>query len=833
MKYPLIQPTSARVALLNGLALAALAAGAQTLPPPPVSPAPTVRLEYDAQGNPTRRVLAPGVANFSSSTAYDRLNRATVSTDARGKPTQLGYDGRENLLQVTDPRNLVTQYPRTGLGDATGLVSPDTGVATHTLDAAGNIKTRTDSRGVTASYSYDSLNRLTGVVYSQAGQTQSFVWNYDQTGPGFSNGIGRLTSTQFPGGSSSYAYDPQGRLTRTTQTVAAANTFTLGVGYGYDGAGNLTSITYPSGRVLYVPHAAGQPLSLSLAPSSSAAALPLMSGLQFEPGPGGPGALRSWNWELNAGPLLHSRAFDVHGRMVRYPLGGALRDISYDAADRISAFTHLDASTGQFTPATQVLNQAFGYDELGRLTSVTTPAGTWAYTYDDNGNRLSLAMTQGTQAVTQNHSVAATSNRLVAADNPARTFAHDTAGNTLTDQQAGLTRTVTYDLSGRLGRMTVTSASDSFDVNYVHDSGGLRLLKLVSQLTPPSTDPGSPFPLLTLCFTKPKFKVQNCPSYLQATAGATMYAYDQQGQLLGEYDGATGAVLREYVWLQNMPVAVVDGAPSSPQIYYVQTDHINTPRVLLDRSGRQRWSWVAEPFGNSAPVEDPIGQGTVKLNLRMPGQYFDGESGLAYNRHRTYDAGVGRYTQSDPIGLDGGINTYAYVGGNPVSRVDPYGLWSTSGHNEILFAFAAKTGLTVGQLQAMMAGSAAADAGKYQDDKHSFMHAMSSSKLTKKQACELARDFVRDKINRATEDMGRFPGLTDPYWQLGFGLHAVMDSTSPAHRGFAFWTNWVFPIHGPFWTSIEDKPSPAQIAATVKRMIDAMNGRFDFDCECY
>jgi RHS repeat-associated protein len=115
-------------------------------------------------------------------------------------------------------------------------------------------------------------------------------------------------------------------------------------------------------------------------------------------------------------------------------------------------------------------------------------------------------------------------------------------------------------------------------------------------------------------------------------------------------------------------------SPSITQMFYIHADHLNTPRVVVNRAGAMRWSWMAEPFGSNSESNNPQGLGTFSFNLRMPGQYFDAESGLNYNYFRSYDSGVGRYTQSDPIGFGGGINTYAYVGGNPVSYADPWGL---------------------------------------------------------------------------------------------------------------------------------------------------------------
>ncbi|MCI0560657.1 MAG: RHS repeat-associated core domain-containing protein, partial [Nitrososphaera sp.] len=108
-------------------------------------------------------------------------------------------------------------------------------------------------------------------------------------------------------------------------------------------------------------------------------------------------------------------------------------------------------------------------------------------------------------------------------------------------------------------------------------------------------------------------------------------------------------------------------------------DQINTPRAITDTSGTVHWKWDSDPFGVGSPDQDPDGDGVgFVYNLRMPEQYFDAETGLHYNYYRDYDPSVGRYVQSDPIGLEGGLNTYAYVANDPLSITDTFGLLADS-----------------------------------------------------------------------------------------------------------------------------------------------------------
>jgi RHS repeat-associated protein len=185
--------------------------------------------------------------------------------------------------------------------------------------------------------------------------------------------------------------------------------------------------------------------------------------------------------------------------------------------------------------------------------------------------------------------------------------------------------------------------------------------------------------------------------------GGTLRHYLYEGRKLRAELSAGGAIIRQYVYLADQVVAVIDcdgtvpaARPRSPlaqaaadlttvltgwfsgkdTIAYLHTNHLGAVEAATDREGKLLWRAAYHPYGKIATIKAQPG---FQLNLRLPGQYLDAETGLHYNDRRYYDPELGRYLTPDPIGLQGGVNSYAYVDGNPLKYVDPSGL--------ILFAF--------------------------------------------------------------------------------------------------------------------------------------------------
>jgi RHS repeat-associated protein len=645
------------IALASGLCLLPGLAQAQSTPPGPM----TWTYGYDAQGNPHTVVDPRGQ---QTNHQYDRLNRRTLTTQplpAAGVPRpaiQFGWDGRDQLRSVTDPRSLATSYTVDGLGNTASQTSPDTGAANATYDAAGNLLTRRDARNKTTTYSYDALNRLTLADYPTGVDT---AYEYDGGTAGAPNAKGQLTKITDESGTTTYAYDGHGRIASKTQTWTSGGTtptirsFTVNYGWGQSGAANgkPETLTYPSGARLNLAYdATGRVSALTVNPvntngtGTSTSVLNLISGIGYSPHH----IPITWRWP-NA--VAYTRTVDEHARLKTYPLGhptgsgnslGALRTVAYDDAGRITGYSH-----GSQT----ALDQTFNHDGLDRLTQAAQGATSYSYGWDASGNRVS----QTASGTAYTHAVSATSNRLSSvqtagtAGTQTNTITYDAAGNTLSNGKY----TATYSDRGRLKSVTVPNGTGTATISYLYNGLEQRTRKSgVSAIVP---------------------------------SGAAYYVYDEQGHLLGEYN-ASGVPIYEVVWLGDQPVGVIKQTRTgSGTTLNVQTrldaiyaDHLNTPRVIA-RTTDQRivWRWEAtEPFGVTAANENPNGAGAYSFNLRFPGQVFDKETVQHYNHHRDYEAWVGRYVQSDPIGLKGGINTYAYVEGSPLSKIDPLGLWACS-----------------------------------------------------------------------------------------------------------------------------------------------------------
>ncbi len=152
-------------------------------------------------------------------------------------------------------------------------------------------------------------------------------------------------------------------------------------------------------------------------------------------------------------------------------------------------------------------------------------------------------------------------------------------------------------------------------------------------------------------------------------SATTIFQYDQSGDLLEQAE-STGAPQVDYIYLNGRPVATIQS--SNNQVVFLHDDHLGTPQAATGSSQSVVWSATYQPFGYTSTRA-----GTIVQNLRLPGQEFEIETGWNHNGFRDYASTLGRYLQSDPIGLGGGLNTYAYVLNNPLAGLDRFGLNTT------------------------------------------------------------------------------------------------------------------------------------------------------------
>ncbi|HAL21981.1 MAG TPA: RHS repeat protein [Stenotrophomonas sp.] len=573
---------------------------------------------YDANGNP--QTVTDALQRVTSQ-QHDPLNRlAQTLQDVGGVAAEIRsqYNALDQVTQVTDPKGLHTTYAYNGFGDLTGQVSPDSGTTSFTVDAAGNRKTRTDARGVTATYSYDALNRLIGVAYPDPNLDVGYSYDVAPaacaTDERFAKG--RLGQVLHADGSTQYCHDRFGQITRKVQTI---NGVASTLRYAYSKAGRLTALTYPDGSVAdYVRDPLGRISQVGLTRPGQARQVVVdnVTYAAFGPATG-------WSYG-NGRQLQRPLDLDYRPQAVHDPAAGGL-SLSY-GYDPVGSITELKNGAGSTVLAT------YAYDTLGRLTQTqdgTTGTPIETYTYDATGNRTALTTAAGVASYTY----PASSHRLTAVDGEVR--GHDAEGNTTSIGS----KAFTYNDANRMNAVKQGSAVLE---SYAYNHRGERVLR-----TP-------------------------------AGGTAQITLYDEAGQWLGNYS-ASGDAQQQAIWLDNYPVALINvPAAGVPELAYIQPDHLGTPRVVIDPVrdvAIWEWSNKSEVFGNQIPNADPDGDGVAyELALRFPGQQATDASGMFYNYQREYDPAVGRYSQSDPIGLRGGYSLYSYVEGDPLSNEDSMGL---------------------------------------------------------------------------------------------------------------------------------------------------------------
>ena len=312
----------------------------------------------------------------------------------------------------------------------------------------------------------------------------------------------------------------------------------------------------------------------------------------------------------SASPLLSSILYEPFGPVTGLTYGNGIAETR--SFDLDYRLTNLNASG---SAAVQKLG--YGYDAANNVLSITdgvTSSNTQHFGYDVLNRLTSATGVYGSLGYTYD----ANGNRLT--ENPMSSAAPALDG-------LGTVTTAIYNDAGRLA--TVNAGTQQL-AQYTYDAFGHRSVKL-GTLTP-----------------------------------LTIYQYGQGGELLEE-NSTTAGTQTDYIYLQGRPVAEINAG----KVYFLHDDRLGTPQVATNSSQVVMWVGDYLPFGELSAASQTalLGQ-----DLRLPGQENDAETGLYHNGFRDYSPGLGRYTQSDPVGLAGGPNAYLYGLANPVANVDVTGL---------------------------------------------------------------------------------------------------------------------------------------------------------------
>jgi RHS repeat-associated protein len=536
------------------------------------------RFEYDNIGRIKKQF---DTANRLTEYAYNDVNRIMTVTNAELKQTRYTYNNRLQLVEVKDALNQIYTFTL----DALGRVKNQTragATMSYEYDEAGNRTKRIDYEGRETFYYYDNLNRLDELSYgSPVGGIRVGDWGADYE----YDDISRLTLAENYAGKVTFLYDNRNYVTQTKDVHQQYLNFvydengnrtqlklnnTVHTGYVYDDVNRLTTLTDDANQNFTFGYDVANKLTTKTLPN---------------------GIVTSYNYDgMNRlKQLKHQQGSTVL----------ADNNYSYNQANQIS----------QITEPTQT--KTFGYDNVDRLTSMTSPTLTSEnYSFDEVGNRTSSHLSSF-----YNYEA---NNRLSESETHTR-LNYDYNGNPSEITRPDSSTSFTWDYENR-----VVTANNGDEINFEYDALGRRVKR---------------------------------------TKGTeiTKFTYDGQDVVMDNVNN----VITKYqngLGIDNKLKLKSNGVSK----YFLQ-DHLGSTTALTNSSGSVIESATYDSFGNST--------NNLSTRYQFTGREFDTDLGLHYYRARFYDAKLGRFISEDPIGFAGGdVNLFAAVGNNPVNGNDPSGL---------------------------------------------------------------------------------------------------------------------------------------------------------------
>lgn len=582
-----------------------------------------------------------GKARKSLTDALGRVTSVYEDPSGLNYQTSYAYDALDNLTTVTQGVQTRT-YVYDSLKRLTSSTNPESGTVTLGYDNNGNLTSRLDARNITITMTYDALDRITSKNTNDSPQTPTVNFYYDaQTlpsgAPSYDRGFatGRLVAVTYGGTSAgTYAgYDQMGRVVRQYQRTDSVNYL---VEASYFANSSTQSVTYPAvpgagdRRVVnYTNDSAGRTASVS-SPARTYAPAASVSSVGYAPHSGL--ALQTYGNNLINAVSYNNRLQPIEIKLGTSGSPSSIIDLdyTYGTTTNNGNVQSLAYSGGGLT-----YTQTFAYDALNRLTTSQENSGAnWSQTngYDRYGNRW-INLGGGTQSLY----FTATNNRITG-------WSYDNVGNLLNDT----VHTYTYDAHNKVSKVDGTSA-------YVYDGTGQRVRKLVGE--------------------------------------NVRFVYGINGELVAEFSGASGALLKEYIYGPGGLLATIEPTVINTNgTRYTTPDHLGSPRVITNSSSgvvsRHDYMPFGEEIGSGVGGRTP-GMGfivTDGVRQKFTQQERDSETGLDYFKARYYSSLQGRFTSADSVGGSvqnpQTLNLYAYTMGNPLRFIDPSGNAAEGAHGE-------------------------------------------------------------------------------------------------------------------------------------------------------